>query len=110
MATILSWLCSVSDSAEKSYQAEAGGQFLPLAMRQSCTKAFSHLGLARIPLMAGHTNLVKVGVQLVDDGRDLLREVAGIHVGRPCPARCRGGMRKRSANLLPAAEKEGSES
>ena len=29
--------------------------------------------------MARHTDLVKVSVQLIDDGRHLLRQVAGVH-------------------------------
>jgi hypothetical protein len=38
-----------------------------------------YLSFARIPLMAGHTNLVEQAVQLADDGGDLLGEVARVH-------------------------------
>jgi hypothetical protein len=31
--------------------------------------------------MAGYADVVEQAVQLADDGRDLLREVAGVHVG-----------------------------
>lgn len=30
--------------------------------------------------MAGEANVIEEGVQLVDDGRDLLRQVARVHV------------------------------
>jgi hypothetical protein len=38
-----------------------------------------YLCLARVALMAGHTDLVEQAVQLADDGRDLLGEVARVH-------------------------------
>jgi hypothetical protein len=38
-----------------------------------------YLCLARVALMAGHTDLVEQTVQLADDGRDLLGEVARVH-------------------------------
>ena len=30
--------------------------------------------------MAGNSNLIEKAVQLIDDGRDLLRQVSGVHV------------------------------
>lgn len=37
------------------------------------------LRLARISLMAGNSYLIEEFVELVDDGRDLLLEVGGVH-------------------------------
>lgn len=40
---------------------------------------FSYLRLSRIPLMGWHANLVEEAMQSLDDRRDLLRQVAGVH-------------------------------
>ena len=48
----------------------------------------THLCFARIALMAGDTNIIEQAVQLADDGRDLLGEVARVHGGCVPPARC----------------------
>lgn len=47
----------------------------------ACTGADAYLCLARVALMAGNTNLIEEVVQLADNGGDLLREIAGVHVG-----------------------------
>jgi hypothetical protein len=41
----------------------------------------TYLRLAGVAIMARHSNLVKELVQLVDDGRDLLLQIAGVHAG-----------------------------
>lgn len=38
-----------------------------------------YLCLARVPLMAGDANLVEQAMQLADNSRDLLGQVAGVH-------------------------------
>ncbi len=40
-----------------------------------------YLGLARLAIMAGHTDLVEEAMQLANDGVDLLQQVARIHRG-----------------------------
>lgn len=75
LVTLRSWPWRVSESAEKSCTVSAmqpGGW---------CSRGHRYLCLARIALMAGHSNLIKQAVQLADDGGDLLSEVAGVHVG-----------------------------
>lgn len=57
-----------------------------LRRADACTGANAYLCLARVALMAGNTNLIEQVVQLADDGRDLLREIAGVHVGCRLPA------------------------
>lgn len=49
------------------------------------------LGFARVPLMARYANLVEVAMELVDDSRDLLRQVTGVHSVR-LPAACDSGL------------------
>lgn len=39
----------------------------------------SHLRFSRVSLMALYSNLVKVAMKLIYDGRDLLRQVSSVH-------------------------------
>jgi hypothetical protein len=41
----------------------------------------THLCFARVALMAGDANVIEQAVQLADDSRDLLSEVARVHGG-----------------------------
>jgi hypothetical protein len=55
---------------------------LAIALRRIAR--ISYLCLARVALMAGDPDLVEEAVQLADDGRDLLGEVARVHGGDCC--------------------------
>jgi hypothetical protein len=50
-----------------------------LATRTKRVVSIAYLCFARVPLMAGYTNLIKQAMQLADDGGDLLGEVARVH-------------------------------
>jgi hypothetical protein len=72
--TCCSWPCSVAERAENSW-----GQLAVRSGRRQVRAGY--LCFARVALMAGNANIVEEGVQLADDGRDLLGEVARVHGG-----------------------------
>ena len=41
----------------------------------------TYFGFARVALMTGDANLIEQAMQLADDGRDLLGEIASVHDG-----------------------------
>lgn len=45
-------------------------------------KGSKQFGLARVAFVGRQANVVEEAMQLVDDGRDLVRKIAGIHVVR----------------------------
>ena len=76
--TCCSWPCSVAERAENSWRrlaVRSGRRRVRVRVRAG------YLCFARVALMAGNANVVEEGVQLADDGRDLLGEVARVHCG-----------------------------
>lgn len=50
-----------------------------LTLMMADSEGEDYLGLARVPLMARNSNVVKKAMQLADDGGDLLGQVARVH-------------------------------
>ena len=71
--TRLRWSWRVSERAENSY-----GDISSDADRHAVLG--TNLALSRLPFMAGYSNLIKEVVELSNNGRDLRRQIAGVHL------------------------------
>lgn len=90
-ATRRTWFCKVSERAAKSYTRSAHEHRL--------ASSGSYLGFSRLALAVRDAYLIEKRVQLPNDGRHLLLQVAGVHLGCRVLSRSEAGARARCLGL-----------